>query len=296
MGHQSIVGCDAPSHEPRGKPSLAFVFAHAPARLDASCCRLALEQIRPQPEASGTLELTLTSTRYSNLGRWLHSIRRAAPLCSRTGLLRKRQGAAESGLAGGVGGRGRTKISGLPLGLLDTRAALLRHGRRREAERGHQARTPISRATRTGLYRIYTRSAGVADLRLYLRRYKTLRCWPPHIRHKCTVHGDGDTPPVKDISMQGVWGTLVEMEPQDHLGYSNDYWPDVSGRGLGKARTRLIGDVKFKGLPLSFVGKKLLGREANATTVVRPVRWRSFQASSSRYCSLLGRATAFAFS
>ena len=32
-----------------------------------------------------------------------------------------------------------------------------------------------------------------------------------------------------------VWGTLVEMEPQDHLGYSNDYWPDVSGRGLGKA-------------------------------------------------------------
>ena len=50
--------------------------------------------------------------------------------------------------------------------------------------------------------------------------------------------------------MQGVWGTLVEMEPQDHLGYSNDYWPDVSGRGLGKARTRLIGDVKFKD-PLS---------------------------------------------
>ena len=50
--------------------------------------------------------------------------------------------------------------------------------------------------------------------------------------------------------MQGVWGTLVEMEPQDHLGYSNDYRPDVSGRGLGKARTRLIGDVKFKD-PLS---------------------------------------------
>ena len=73
--------------------------------------------------------------------------------------------------------------------------------------------------------------------------------------------------------MQGVWGTLVEMEPQDHLGYSNDYRPDVSGRGLGKARTRLIGDVKFKGPPLSFVGKKLLGREANATTV----RWRSFE-------------------
>jgi len=47
-----------------------------------------------------------------------------------------------------------------------------------------------------------------------------------------------------------VWGTLVEMEPQDHLGYSNDYRPDVTGRGLGKARTRLIGDVKFKD-PLS---------------------------------------------
>ena len=50
--------------------------------------------------------------------------------------------------------------------------------------------------------------------------------------------------------MQGVWGTLVEMEPQGHLGYSNDYRPDVSGQGLGKARTRLIGDVKFKD-PLS---------------------------------------------
>ena len=45
------------------------------------------------------------------------------------------------------------------------------------------------------------------------------------------------------LIMQGVWGTLVEMEPQDHLGYSNDYRPDVTGRGLGKARTRLIGDV-----------------------------------------------------
>ena len=38
--------------------------------------------------------------------------------------------------------------------------------------------------------------------------------------------------------MQGVWGTLVEMEPQDHLGYSNDYRRDVSGRGLGEARAR----------------------------------------------------------
>ena len=52
------------------------------------------------------------------------------------------------------------------------------------------------------------------------------------------------------LIMQGVWGTLVEMEPQGHLGYSNDYRPDVSGQGLGKARTRLIGDVKFKD-PLS---------------------------------------------
>ena len=40
--------------------------------------------------------------------------------------------------------------------------------------------------------------------------------------------------------MQGVWDTLVEMEPQDHLRYSNDYRPDISGQGLGKARTRLI--------------------------------------------------------
>jgi hypothetical protein len=42
------------------------------------------------------------------------------------------------------------------------------------------------------------------------------------------------------LIMQGVWDTLVEMEPQDHLGYSNDYRPDISGQGLGKARTRLI--------------------------------------------------------
>ena len=40
------------------------------------------------------------------------------------------------------------------------------------------------------------------------------------------------------LIMQGVWGTLVEMEPQDHLGYSNDYRRDVSGRGLGEARAR----------------------------------------------------------
>ena len=61
------------------------------------------------------------------------------------------------------------------------------------------------------------------------------------------------------LIMQGVWGTLVEMEPQDHLGYSNDYRPDVSGRGLGKARTRLIGDVKFKD-PLSFQRVEDIGR------------------------------------
>ena len=40
------------------------------------------------------------------------------------------------------------------------------------------------------------------------------------------------------LIMQGVWGTLVEMEPQDHLGYSNNYRRDVSGRGLGEARAR----------------------------------------------------------
>ena len=50
--------------------------------------------------------------------------------------------------------------------------------------------------------------------------------------------------------MQSVWGQLVEEEPQDHLGYSNDYRPDVTAKGLGVARKRLVGDVKFKD-PLS---------------------------------------------
>ena len=50
--------------------------------------------------------------------------------------------------------------------------------------------------------------------------------------------------------MQSVWGKLVEMEPQDHLGYSNDYRPDLTGRGLGAGGKRLVGDVKFKD-PLS---------------------------------------------
>ena len=39
---------------------------------------------------------------------------------------------------------------------------------------------------------------------------------------------------------------LVEVEPRDHLGYSNDYRPDVSVAGAGRSRSRLIGDVKFK--------------------------------------------------
>ena len=50
--------------------------------------------------------------------------------------------------------------------------------------------------------------------------------------------------------MQSVWGKLVEMEPQDHLGYSNDYRPDLTARGLGAGGKRLVGDVKFKD-PLS---------------------------------------------
>ena len=50
--------------------------------------------------------------------------------------------------------------------------------------------------------------------------------------------------------MQSVWGQLVEEEPQDHLGYSNDYRPDVTAPGLGKGGKRLVGDVKFKD-PLS---------------------------------------------
>ena len=43
---------------------------------------------------------------------------------------------------------------------------------------------------------------------------------------------------------------LVEVEPRDHLGYSNDYRPDVSVAGAGRSRSRLVGDVKFKN-PLS---------------------------------------------
>ena len=50
--------------------------------------------------------------------------------------------------------------------------------------------------------------------------------------------------------MQSVWGKLVEMEPQDHLGYSNDYRPDLTARGVGAGGKRLVGDVKFKD-PLS---------------------------------------------
>ena len=42
----------------------------------------------------------------------------------------------------------------------------------------------------------------------------------------------------------------VEEEPQDHMGYSNDYRPDVTAPGLGKGGKRLVGDVKFKD-PLS---------------------------------------------
>ncbi|EOD15619.1 hypothetical protein EMIHUDRAFT_103150 [Emiliania huxleyi CCMP1516] len=41
--------------------------------------------------------------------------------------------------------------------------------------------------------------------------------------------------------MRSVWGMLVEVEPRDHLGYSN-----VSVAGAGRSRSRLVGDVKFK--------------------------------------------------
>ena len=52
------------------------------------------------------------------------------------------------------------------------------------------------------------------------------------------------------LCMQSVWGRLVEEEPQDHYGYSNDYRPDVTAPGLGRGGKRLVGDVKFKD-PLS---------------------------------------------
>ena len=41
--------------------------------------------------------------------------------------------------------------------------------------------------------------------------------------------------------MQSVWGKLVEMEPQDHLGYSNDYRPDLTARGLGAGAGQAAG-------------------------------------------------------
>ena len=50
--------------------------------------------------------------------------------------------------------------------------------------------------------------------------------------------------------MQSVWGNLVEKEPQDHFGYSNDYRPDITAKWIGADRKRLIGDVKVKD-PLS---------------------------------------------
>ena len=52
------------------------------------------------------------------------------------------------------------------------------------------------------------------------------------------------------LCMQSCWGRLVEEEPQDHYGYSNDYRPDVTAPGLGRGGKRLVGDVKFKD-PLS---------------------------------------------
>ena len=78
------------------------------------------------------------------------------------------------------------------------------------------------------------------------------------------------------LIMQGVWGTLVEMEPQDHLGYSNDYRPATSlaGGSARRARVRLIGDVKFKD-PLSSnvedIGRR--GALVGFAATPRPPRW-----------------------
>ena len=38
----------------------------------------------------------------------------------------------------------------------------------------------------------------------------------------------------------------MDINPREHLGYSNDYRPDVSVAGAGRSRSRLVGDVKFK--------------------------------------------------
>jgi hypothetical protein len=50
------------------------------------------------------------------------------------------------------------------------------------------------------------------------------------------------------LIMQGVWGTLVERDGAAGSPRILERLParHVSGRGLGKARTRLIGDVKLK--------------------------------------------------
>ena len=85
--------------------------------------------------------------------------------------------------------------------------------------------------------------------------------------------------------MQGVWGTLVEMEPQDHLGYSNDYRPDVSGRGLGKARTRAAYRRRqVQGPPLFHNVEDMFGRRGAFVgfgATPRPARGRTSLASHS---------------
>ena len=89
------------------------------------------------------------------------------------------------------------------------------------------------------------------------------------------------------LIMQGVWGTLVEMEPQDHLGYSNDYRPDVSGRGLGKARTRAAYRRRQVQGPPLFHNVEDIGRRGAFVgfgATPRPARGRTSLASHSAAC------------
>ena len=45
--------------------------------------------------------------------------------------------------------------------------------------------------------------------------------------------------------MRGIWGNMVEEEPENHLDYSNTYKPDVAIRGGGAGGRHYVGDVKF---------------------------------------------------
>ena len=80
---------------------------------------------------------------------------------------------------------------------------------------------------------------------------------PPHLQRsggtevaEWHLEQNGVPPAHGAPSRESVGEASRDMEPQDHLGYSNDYRPDLTARGLGAGGKRLVGDVKFKD-PLS---------------------------------------------